>query len=352
MSDGLREHLLGLGFDAVTRPREVTSAEVQSVCDSAPFEGLVSLLGAAIEIGAVRCAPADAARVAEAWMERMAWCVQMDGVLIDVAERLAAAGIDTRVLKGVAIATLDEPHVTWRSYGDVDVLVPRDDLLGAADVLAAGGWRPALPPVSRRWTARHAKSLTLVDGSGAQVDLHRLLATGPLGDRIGATALFGPGDPIEIGGQQVTALGRVHRFLHACYHATLGATRGARHDRDLLLLAATVTPGDLDERWREGWSPTVVAAALQPLTHLLSPDWREWAAQVRPDRDDQRLLDVAAAEFHLQAAAHAAAHGAPWERLHYLAALVWPSREHLAARGLTRRRHVRTLLRRRFGGTR
>lgn len=285
MSRELREQLIGVGLrlasDGNSHPVELTSAQVQSVCDSAAFEGLAALVGAAIEVGAVQCDAADTERVNAVWMERMAWCVQLDGVLIDVVARLAAAGIDTRVLKGAAVAMLDEPDPAWRSYGDVDVLVPRDALVRAADVLATAGWRPEVPPVSRRWAARHAKSLTLVDGSGVQVDLHRLLATGPLGDRVRSSALFDLGDPVVIGGHEVMALGRLHRFFHACYHASLGAVRGPRHDRDLLLLTAVVAPRDMDDEWANGWSETVIAAALQPLADRLPLAWRDWLLQAQ-----------------------------------------------------------------------
>jgi len=350
MSTSLREFLIGLGMGPDLAPRDVTTAEVQAVCDSAPFEGLVSLLGAAIETGAVQCEAADIARVNAAWLDRMAWCVLLDGALTDVVTRLAAAGIDTRVLKGAAIATLDEPHPSWRSYGDVDLLVPRDALLQAADVLSTSGWRAVVPPVSRSWTARHAKSITLVDDTGVQLDLHRLLATGPLGARVNPSALFGPGDVLTVGAHRVMALARVHRFLHACYHAALGATRGARHDRDLLLLAATTAAHELDDHWRDGWSATVVAAALLPVCQWLAPSWQEWVRGVQPDPDDQRLLGVASVDFHRQATAHAAAQEGATARLHYLAALAWPSRAHLAARGLTRRAHLLRSLRRRSGG--
>ncbi len=73
MSTSLREFLIRLGMGPDLVPRDVTTAEVQAVCDSAPFEGLVSLLGAAIETGAVRCDAADIARVNAAWLDRMAW---------------------------------------------------------------------------------------------------------------------------------------------------------------------------------------------------------------------------------------------------------------------------------------
>ena len=291
------------------------------------------------------CTAAERERVMELWMERMAWCVQLDGALVEVVGRLRSAGVEVRVLKGAAVALLDEVVPAWRSYGDVDVLVRRDQLLAATDVLAEAGWAPAIPPVSRRWAGRHAKSLTLVDDSGVQIDVHRLLATGPLGAQVDDDALFTDGESFEIGGVQVTALRRPQRFLHACYHAALGGTRGARHDRDLLLLAAVVSPADVAGLWRDGWSPTVVAAALRPVAEALDPPWTEWLTTVQTDHDVQRMLAVVGTDFHRKAAVHAA--NTRWSaRISYGAALVWPSRANLDARGLTRGQHLSSLMRR------
>lgn len=346
MTDDVRRSLVELGLARTpVQPIALTPSDVQSVCDSAPFEGLVPLLGAAIESGLMTCAAEDRERVIELWMERMAWCVQLDGVLVEVVGRLTAAGIDVRVLKGAAVALLDELVPAWRSYGDVDVLVRRDQLLAATDVLADAGWLPAIAPVSRRWAARHAKSLTLVDASGVQIDVHRLLATGPMGVRVEEDALFAGGESFEVGGVQVMALRRPQRFLHACYHAALGGTRGARHDRDLLLLAGLVAPVEVADLWDDGWSPTVVAAALTPLAGALGAGWADWLPTVQPDREALRMLELAGEDFHRRATAHAV--GSRWStRLSYSAALVWPSRANLKARGLTRRSHLASLLQR------
>ena len=42
---------------------------------------------------------------------------------------LGAAGIDVRALKGPAVGRLEYPDPSWRAYGDVDLLVPGDEVI-------------------------------------------------------------------------------------------------------------------------------------------------------------------------------------------------------------------------------
>jgi hypothetical protein len=332
----------------------LTGEEVRALCLTAPHEGLVALLGAAVDHEVVRVDADAAAVLAAAWCERMEWCVRLDTVLLAVIGHLAAAGIDTRVLKGVAIATLDEPDPAWRSYGDVDVLVPDHRFLDAVDVLASAGWRPAIPPVSRRWLGEFAKGITLVDGSGAQVDLHRLLATGTLGERVRMATLFADGQAFTVGGITLTALAPVHRFLHACYHASLGAVTGARHLRDVLLLAHQVTPaqleGRLEGRLDEGWSPAVVHDALTATGRKggLPDAWEQWLGAFVVDLSEQQLVARWRGTFGDKAGHHVRTLPGLGAKVRYLGPLLWPARAHLAARGRSRATHLRRL----FFGTR
>ncbi|MDO8362945.1 MAG: nucleotidyltransferase family protein [Actinomycetota bacterium] len=320
--------------------------EVAQVLSAAAHEGLVCLLGAALDGGLVHVDTASASQVEAAWAEAMARVVQLDGLLLEVHACLTAAGIDTRVLKGVAIATLDEPDAAWRSYNDIDVLVPATRLLDAADALAVRGMRPAAAPVGRRWAARHAKSLTLTHPSGAQVDLHRMLAAGVFGARLRNDCLFERGREFSVGGRVMTALADQHRFLHACYHAALGGTRGTRHQRDVLLLAQAVGPDAVEPLWPEGWSPAVVAAALRWAgggDATLPPAWDEWLRSVCIDPADAALLNSYGGSYRELAMAEWRATKGLLPRVRFAAALVWPSSENLRARGRSRWGNLRSL---------
>lgn len=334
---------LGLGADGGSRePLRLTPAEVAALVTRPPHHGLAALLGAAVDTGDVRVDVATAEEMVRAWAVAMARCVELDGLLLDVCAALAAAGIPTRVLKGVAVASLDEPDPAWRSYQDVDVLVPADRLMAAADALAPLGLTPAVPPVRRNWADRYAKSITLRHHSGMEVDLHRRLAGGPLGARLHPDALFGPGVPVAVGSVTLTALGDAQRFLHACYHAVLGGTRGPRHRRDILLLATRVNPAEVEAHWEEGWDRGVVAAALRWAagdTGVLPDEWSAWCTRHAADTPGHD----AAPGFQAQARGELRLQRGLRAKFAYVWPLVWPAPDHLRARRRSRFGHLRRL---------
>jgi hypothetical protein len=305
------------------------------------------LLGAAVDAGLLTVDPVSARDITDAWAELMARAVQLDMLLVQVVTALAAVGIECKVLKGVANATLDEVNQSWRSYNDVDVLVPVDLLSESAKALESLELRPIAAPVGRRWARSHAKSLTLQHTSGMQVDVHRMLAAGPFGSRIAPERLSGSGHSFEIGGATVTALSDTQRFFHACYHAMLGGVRGARHRRDVLLLAHAMSPRDVEVELSDGWSSAVVAAALRWAdadVKTLSPVWTAWLASAPIDPADDALLVAYDGSFRKIARAELRATHGTVARARYASALVWPSRANLAARGLSRWRHLRSLV--------
>ena len=116
MSDSaLVDRLVTLGLVARDAPVHATPAEAGALLGRPAFHGLAALLGAAVDTGDVLVDIATADEVNRAWAVAMARSVELDGLLLDVCATLAMAGIDTRVLKGVAVATLDEPDPAWRS---------------------------------------------------------------------------------------------------------------------------------------------------------------------------------------------------------------------------------------------
>lgn len=344
------DRLTTLGLVEWGTPLTLETPQVDALLSARPHEGLVCLLGAAVERGLVDVEPADGARVTGAWTELMASAVQLDTLLLQVTEALTAAGIDSRVLKGVANATLDEVDRSWRSYNDVDVLVPADKLLPAVDALDGIGLQPIAAPVSRRWAGRNSKSLTLLHGSGMQVDVHRMLAAGPFGARLRPGCLFEQAQLLDVGGVSLTALSDTQRFLHACYHATLGGVPGARHRRDVLLLAKANAPIAVDSQFADGWSPAVVAAALEWAdagVDVLGADWTTWLGSRTVDPADDALIAAYGGSFRDIAKAELRATRGPLARVQYAAALAWPSNDNLVSRGKTRWQHVRGLVARR-----
>ncbi len=157
-------------------------------------------------------AEAEAASAARAVLRR-------EAVLLRVGDRLERAGIPFRVLKGPAIAHLDEDDPMLRLFADLDLLVPSAGLEAALAELAALGFRRDLPERRPGFDTRFAKEVPLRAEDGTEVDVHRLLTAGPLGFAVDADALWKETDTFAVGGHRLAALGVHGRFVHACLNA-------------------------------------------------------------------------------------------------------------------------------------
>jgi hypothetical protein len=204
------------------------------------------------------------------------------------------------VLNGPAVAHLDHPEPSLRSFGDLDLLVRSDDLASIEHLLVdMGGVRRFGEP--RAGFDRHfSKGLSVRLRDGSEIDIHRTLALGPFGLRIRPDELLAHTTTFTVGGVDIAALDRPGRFLHACVHAALGSTTPAMTARRDIVAIATnsvddselIDAVDLADEWGLG---IVVAWAVHDAATTF--DWRPSAAIVDridrlvPTRRDQIWLD-------------------------------------------------------------
>jgi hypothetical protein len=129
----------------------------------------------------------------------------------DVVGDLSGAGIDTLILKGVALSTLYYPEPGTRSMTDLDVLVPRADVRAAMEVVR-GRMQPSDPRAEERVSVQHA--ITFHDPAGRELDLHWYSLYRPSRDDEFWTAA----QPLDIGGMTAKALCPADQLLHVCAH--------------------------------------------------------------------------------------------------------------------------------------
>ena len=127
--------------------------------------------------------------------------------------RLSAAGVQVAALKGVHLAAAVYEHPALRKFGDVDLLVPGDQLDAARAVLVEAGYRPegADDP-----TLHHASPL--VKPRAAPIELHRDVCPHPNPFRIDVEPLWQRMVPISVGGQPALGLCAEDLLLHLCVH--------------------------------------------------------------------------------------------------------------------------------------
>lgn len=147
--------------------------------------------------------------------------LQQERELLDVHACLRGAGIETRVLKGLAVAHLDHLDPSFRASADLDLLVRPESLDDAVAVLSDAGYERELPERRSGFDARYGKDVTLQAPDRYEIDLHRLPLAGPLGLSMDLDVLWLHLDSFRIGGTVMEALCAEARFAHAAWSLSL-----------------------------------------------------------------------------------------------------------------------------------
>jgi hypothetical protein len=183
---------------------------------------LWGLLGAATAQGDLPVSGDQSLRAEGLHRAAMEAVLELEALAVTTSQALRDAGIETRLLKGLAVAHLDELIPSLRCFNDVDLLVPPTRLPDAVDVLTTMGHRRDLPERRRGFDRRFAKEATMPGPAGREVDLHRTLVTGPFGLTIDLDELWSREQVIQLAGNRCAVLDADRRLVHACFSAVLG----------------------------------------------------------------------------------------------------------------------------------
>ena len=337
--------------------RVIDTADALELVRRAEAAKLLGSLRDCVEDGDVHLPGAALDQLERRHEATMLWCLQLEVRLLELHEWFAAAGVIPHlVVKGPAVAHLDEADPSSRSFVDLDLLVRPDGIDRAVEVLEAfGGTRP-WPPRRPGFDRRFAKGVTVTMSDGIEVDVHRMICDGVFGARIALDELVADPEPFRLGGVTMHALSRPHRFLHAAYHAVLGSPVPSLHSLRDIAGYLTAEGMDADEvvatarRWGgEAVLATAVADTLSTLP-VAAPAWDDWLRAVHVDAAEtamirrQRVEGSSIGRAKLDVVRELRG---PGLKSAYVAAVLWPTPEHLRARGLTRTAMLRSLMPRR-----
>ncbi len=309
------------------------------------------LLWVAVDDGVVTgdASQVEAARASRATAVRHCATAQATAAL--AIEILDGAGIDVRVLKGIAIANLDHRDPTERMFGDADLLVRRVDHGAALAALATAGFERVQPAVHGWWERRFGKAIVFRAPNGGELDLHLAITGGYFGARIDHDELWAnASEPFLLDGISARGLDREGRLLQACCHAVLGGGSGLRALRDvaqLVLISGADWRAVVTRAQRDGID-LVIAGAVHATWTDLGLDHRhpflQWAAAFVPDPVQTRALAgylAASDEGWAPEGYTVLAALTPVDRVRFLAGLAVPSRASLRARNRTWPEHLR-----------
>ena len=329
----------------------VPPAAAAAVVTRAASARLLGPLLAVVDAGALTLPPESVAAARVGHEDAMLWCLHVETRLLHVRRWFeAAGGVPHLVVKGAAVAHLDDIDPSLRAFADLDLLVPAAHLTRAVDVLVANGGSRSYEERRPGFDRRFVKSVTVEYADGVQVDVHRTLCDGTHGFRIPVDRLFDQATTFPLGGEAVPTLGRTHRALHAAYHGVLGsAVPPLRTVRDLAhhLVDPDLGPEVLAEE-AEVWRGTaVLAQAVRETFETLqfdAPAWRSWLETVTVDPREAAIVAAQRVESgSFGRAKLTALREVGWrDRAAYLAGLAFPTSAHLRSRGLRRGDLVRT----------
>jgi len=302
---------------------------------------LTGLLWAAVRQGAMPVTSHQAERAEWAHVEALAGVLALEHLLLDSVATLQAAEIPTRVLKGPVVAHLDYPDPTWRTFGDIDLLVRGQDFDRATRLLTAQGHHRLHPEPRPGFDRRFSKGTSFRTADGLELDLHRSFTMGPFGVRLALDDLWRASHEFTVGGHTLHSLPAEERFVHACYHAVLGEISPRLVPlRDVAQLALT---RDLDlvrvhRLVRASQGEAVVARAVRHAWHALQIAdvlaLSAWAQSYR--NDDRETADLALYSHGSSYAAKSVAsiRALPrWrDRAAFVRAMVHPTRAYLGTR--------------------
>jgi hypothetical protein len=324
---------------------------------SARRERLDALLAWSIADGVWPATPAQRADAYETHRRSMAAALMLERALIDLAVLFDEAAIEFRLLKGPALAHLDETDPTLRPFGDLDLLVPADQIGRVVELLVSRGGTRRYPEPRPGFDQHFSKGMCIVVPAGPEIDLHRTLCPGPFGLTIDLAELLAGTESITLGDRVIPALDRPRRFVHACLHAVLGSPspRPAQL-RDVARTCPTdagqlATVFALAESWRVS---VVVAHALRLVADELR--WRPpegvqaWVESLRPRQIERSWLGAYVGPNRssvVQTIGAVSAVRGVRAKLAYSTAIVLPRRgQSTRSRAERARRGLRTLRRR------
>jgi hypothetical protein len=207
---------------AASDPQTITDSEWPRLLGYVSRQRITGLATAAVRAGSLRLTEAQGAQLEEEHRSAMAMVLLLEHLLDEVSTAFAEAGIPTVVLKGAAVANTFYPDRSWRSYGDLDLLVSAAEWRQACGVLSDLGFRRLIPEPRPGFDERFGKGASFEDTRKVQVDLHRTLALGPFGLWIDPGALLEGTTAFPTKGASLRRLDDTNALIHACIHAALG----------------------------------------------------------------------------------------------------------------------------------
>ncbi len=167
--------------------------------------------------------PARLTELKQRFYDNAARNLLMAGELLRVVRRLEGAGVPALAYKGPALAVAAYGDLSLRRFVDLDVLVPKQDVLRAKRLLAEDGYvpRPQLDPARESILLRAQHSLALVKESGRLLlELHWQAAAARFAASTGTEEFLEGAEAVSLRGGEVKAPAPEKLLNALCVHGS------------------------------------------------------------------------------------------------------------------------------------
>jgi hypothetical protein len=160
-----------------------------------------------------------------------------------IATLFQAAGIQVIVLKGPAVALTAYGDLSRRTFTDVDLLVRREDILRARQILTANGYKTNYPDRMEEAIVEGQHALELLSDQG-MVELHWAFFPRHLHLDFDLEEIWREAVALPELGTSTMALSQPHRVLYLCAHGAKHRWFPLRWIVDLAQTVVKLSPSD------------------------------------------------------------------------------------------------------------
>ena len=185
--------------------------------------------------------------------------------VVDLCRAFSAEKIPAIVLKGPALAIEAYGDCSRRTFADIDLLVPKEELRKAHRLVLERGYTPKFGEymADRLVRGQHALEFS---GAGPNIEIHWSLLSRHLRFDLEPEELWEDAERLQCAGFEIEALSPPHLFLYLCAHGAKHEWMKFRWVCDVAQLSRRLTPAqakkvlDLAERTN---TRRIVALALR-----------------------------------------------------------------------------------------
>jgi hypothetical protein len=293
------------GSDAEPSVASLLDADPDALIPLAWQHGMLPYLSRRVAAASGAAAHPSFAPLRAAFLENGVRALNLAGELASVAGILEAAGVASLAYKGPALAIQAYGDPSLRDFGDLDLVVRKDDLAAAEAALVQAGFRVLSARGSGRAGLLRMGHHLQYRRNGVLVEVHWRFGKALFGFAEELSGLWDRAEALDIRGRRVQALSVPDHLLALAIHSSKAMWSSLDATVCMVRLAGRVAPDawpEVAERARRWRCEEALRVGLLLGEHMLGTAYPRALAERLPATEGARRLAArVAAELFLEA---------------------------------------------------